>query len=180
MNKYTDCMIDLETLSIRPNAVVLSISALGFNPFVQYENYTDCPNLHMLLDIDSQKDREIDPFTVEWWNRQDKNIIDKIFSSENRITVPEALEKLTKFTWGCKRIWAQGTDMDISVLKNLYEWNGQSVPWYYGTFRDCRTVLDLAVTEESKTTHDSSEDIIRQTKKLQEALSKLKITKFVH
>ena len=62
-------MIDLETLATTPEATVLTIGACKFDP---HGNTID-ETLYMRVDIDSQ-DRDIDPNTLEWWSKQDKQI----------------------------------------------------------------------------------------------------------
>jgi hypothetical protein len=55
-------MIDLETLAVSPNAVVLSLGAVHFDPYST--GYTD--SLYFRIDIDDQDElgREVDPNTI--------------------------------------------------------------------------------------------------------------------
>jgi hypothetical protein len=175
----TDITLDIETLSVRPNAQVLSISAVGFNPFEITTDFTDNPKLDILVSLDGQEHRDVQDDTVWWWSMRSPEVQAKIFNEVGRLAVPEALDQLIKFCWQKNRIWCQGPTLDITVLTHLFEEHGKGVPWGYGAVRDSRTLLDLVYIEAPEATHDSLEDCIRQTKMVQEALSKLGITKFV-
>ena len=67
-----DTMIDLETLGSTPDSVILSIAAVKFDPFDDYQDRgitpDQLPTLNILVDIDSQTDRRIDESTVAWWS----------------------------------------------------------------------------------------------------------------
>jgi hypothetical protein len=179
MNNYTDVMLDLETLSVRPNAQVLSIAAVGFNPFDPTPDYTQYPTLDLLLSLDEQEHRDIQEDTLNWWNYREPEIINKIFAENGRVAVDDALDQLSKFCWNRERIWAQGVTLDISVLTHLYEERGKGVPWPYHIVRDSRTLLDLVEVEQPPVTHDSLADCFRQIMGVQQALQQLGIQKFI-
>lgn len=82
----THAMIDIETLATKPDAVVLTVGGVKFNPYSAEEPHTP---FSVRLDIDEQtaKGRVIDPNTIEWWSKQDKAIQDEAFSDENRTPV---------------------------------------------------------------------------------------------
>ncbi|VVC05798.1 3' exoribonuclease, RNase T-like [uncultured archaeon] len=101
---YSDVMLDIETLALKPNATVLSIAAVGFSPFENTVDFSNNPKLDLLLDVDAQKNRIDDDDTISWWSKQDPKIIEKIFSLEGRISPQEALKQLTKFCWIKQRI----------------------------------------------------------------------------
>ena len=171
--------IDIETLSTQPNATILSISAIHFDPLKITEDFSDNPKLDLLLDIEEQTNRHIDENTVQWWGQQDPNVQAKIFAEENRVPVKNALEQLIKFVWGKDQIWAQGTTFDITILENILKEYNLCVPWKYWQVRDTRTLLDLVEVIQDPVTHDSMEDVIRQCKGTQQALSKLNVKKFI-
>ena len=78
-----DTMIDLETLGSTPDSVILSIAAVKFDPFDDYQDRgitpDQLPTLNILVDIDSQTDRRIDESTVAWWSQQDPVIQESVF-----------------------------------------------------------------------------------------------------
>ena len=176
---YTDVMIDLETLALTPDAKILSIAAVAFDPFDSEPDYLNYPTLDLLVDIDSQVNRVVNMSTVEWWSQQDAEVKEKIFSETGRLPLPDALNIVADFCKARKRIWAQGITVDISVLCHAFTQYDMNIPWPYVTVSDSRTILDLAEVDNIPVTHDSIQDCFRQIINLQSVLKKLNITKFV-
>lgn len=179
MNNYPAVMIDIESSSSRPNAQILCISAVQFNEFDITPNYLNYPILDILVNIDEQKERDVQQEVIDWWAKRDKKVKDKIFGDKNRISVDSSLDQLTKFIWGSERIWCQGTSFDIPILTNIYEERNKPLPWQYWQVKDVRTIIGLAEKENIEATHDSIEDCFKQIIQLQQVLKKLEITKFV-
>ena len=177
-NNFSDIVLDIETLSLRPNALVLSVSAIGFNPMEITTNFSNNSTLDILLNLDDQPNRDINDDTVSWWSRQNPIIQKKVFGEEGRISVVEAIDQITKFCWLKDRIWIQGPTFDVPVLNNLFEEYGKGLPWAYHTIRDSRTLLDLIPIESESATHDSLADCIRQAIMIQKALSGLGVKQF--
>jgi hypothetical protein len=178
----TNVMLDLETLAVSPDAVVLSIAAVEFNPFEVTKDFSKLKAIQILLDIDDQVQnyqRKVDDSTVEWWGNQAQEVQDVIFSDVGRVSLVEGLSQLTKFCWNKSRIWAQGPQFDMTILEHMYKQSSVSPAWKYWQIRDARTVLDLFPVEQPVVTHDSIEDCKRQIVGTQKVLSELKITKFV-
>ena len=100
-----DIMIDIESLATQPDAVILSIAAVKFNPFDDYAErgieVAELPQLNLLLEIDSQPDRHVDPTTVDWWGKQDPVVQDSIFGDHARVSFTEALDQLHRFISPC-------------------------------------------------------------------------------
>ena len=174
----TDVTLDIETLSLKPNAVVISISAIVFDPFMINDHFDDNPKLDLLLDINEQESRHIQEETVDWWLKQDKTVQEKLFSLNNRVSVNDALDQLTKFCWLKERVWCQGPTFDMTILQNLYDEYHKCLPVEYWRIRDSRTLLDLIDVNQPIVTHDSLNDCIRQTMGIQQVLKKLNIKKF--
>jgi exodeoxyribonuclease VIII len=67
-------MIDLETLATSPNAAVLTIGAVKFDPFnIETDNPT-CEKLYIKVDLDScdALGLDVSEDTLEWWSQQSK------------------------------------------------------------------------------------------------------------
>jgi len=178
--QYPSAMIDLETLAVSPDAQILSISAVAFDEFDLQPNHEEYPTLDILVELDEQQDRAIDPETVAWWSRRDPEVIDKIFAEEGRTKLDNALTQISKFLWQKQRIWCQGPTLDITVLEHVLRSRGMGIPWQYHIIRDSRTLLDLTKVEQPPVTHDSLVDCFRQLIGVQDALKKLGITQFVN
>ena len=88
-------MIDLETLSTNPNAVILTIGGVKFDP---YTSVIPSQGMYFKVDVDSQTamGREVMDETLEWWSRQDKEIKDEAMGDNDRITLEEMIKKINK------------------------------------------------------------------------------------
>jgi len=168
-------MVDLETMAVSPNAVVLSLGAVHFNPYGN--GYGD--KLYFRINIDDQDalGREVDPNTITWWSQQDPVVMEEAFSPDNRISLVDAIDQFHKFAWGCDAFWAHGSIFDIVIIENIYKQLGKPVPWQYWQIRDTRTLFDLGVDPDMPKSgkHDALQDAIRQSVGVQTVYAKLKI-----
>lgn len=168
-------MVDLETLAVSPQSVILTLGAVHFNPYES--GYTDSIYFRLNLDDQDNLGREIDPNTLDWWAKQDNKIMEEAFSSDNRISVAEAIDKFHKFAWGCSAFWSHGSAFDLVILEDLYKQLGKSTPWNFWQLRDTRTIFDLGVDPEmpKNSKHNALQDAIRQSVGVQNVYKKLKI-----
>ena len=177
--QYTDLMVDIETLGLTPDAKILSISAVAFNPFDENPDYLQYPTFDCLVDVDSQETRTVDLSTVDWWSQQEEEVKEKIFSETGRISLQDALSQFALFARNRKRIWAQGVTVDITILSHAMRQHDIPLPWLYFAVSDSRSILDLVEVDSIPATHDSILDCFRQVMNLQQAFKKLGIKKFV-
>ena len=139
----TDLMIDLETLSTKPNAVILSLGAVKFNP---YSDFIDMEHgLDIKVDVDSQitLGRDVQEDTLTWWEKQPKEVQEAAFGASNRTNLDDFVKALNKISVGVTNIWCQGPVFDIVILENLYKQLGTPVPWNYWQIRDSRTLFGV-------------------------------------
>lgn len=166
-------MVDLETLAVSPNAVVLSLGAVHFDPYG--ESYDK--SLYFKIDLDDQDKlgREIDPNTLDWWAKQDPAIMEEAFSLNNRISLIDAMDQFHKFAWGCDAFWSHGATFDIVILESIYRQLGKPLPWHYWTLRDTRTLFDIGLDPEMPQgeKHNALQDAIRQAVGVQNVYAKL-------
>jgi len=169
------CMIDLETLATGPNATVLTLGAVKFNPWGQ--GYSD--KIYFRIDLDDQDalGREVDPNTLDWWSKQDPAIMEEAFHPDDRIPLKEAVDRFHKFAWGCDQFWSHGATFDLVIMENLYKQLGKPLPWNFWQLRCTRTIFDLGwdpdMPKNSK--HNALEDAIRQSVGVQNVYRKLNI-----
>jgi len=168
-------MVDLETMAVSPNAVVLTLGAVHFNPYGT--GYSD--KIYFRINIDDQDalNREVDPLTIEWWSKQDPAIMEEAFSSDNRIPLADAIDQFHKFAWGCSAFWSHGATFDLVILENIYRSLNKPLPWNFWQLRDTRTLFDLGFDPDMPTggKHDALEDAIRQAVGVQNMYRKLNI-----
>lgn len=168
-------MVDLETLAITPDAVVLSLGAVHFNP--RSNGIQD--TLYFKVDLDDQDrlGRTIDPNTLDWWSKQDPVIMEEAFSPNDRISLSEALDQFHRFAWGCDAFWSHGAGFDIVILENIYRQLGKGIPWNYWQIRDTRTLFDLGADPDMPKgeKHNALQDAIRQAIGVQNVFAKLSV-----
>lgn len=143
-------MLDLETLSSNPNAVIVSIGAVAFTP----DGLVPGTEFYAVLARGDQVSygREIDPKTVDWWLQQSEEAR-AVFRAN-----PDAPDLvLAQFSHYLGQIcgaagsppfdvelWGYGSDFDNIVLGSLYTALGLQRPWTYRNNRCYRTLLNIA------------------------------------
>lgn len=143
-------MIDLETLSTRPNAVILSLGAVRFNPFSSQVDIND--GIDIKVDVDSQikLGRDVQEETLAWWTTQSAEVQDAAFGLDNRTDLIMFTKLLNKMMVGVDHIWCQGPVFDIVILENLYKQLEMPIPWHYWQIRDSRTLFGVFGDPRSK------------------------------
>ena len=138
-----DIMLDIETLSTRPDAVVLTLGAVKFSPWAS-EVDTDT-GLYVRVDVEEQLalDRHVQQDTVDWWRKQTEEVREEALGDANRTSVTELLNQLNKFVVGVDNIWCQGPVFDIVILENLYRQVERPTPWQFWQIRDSRTLFGV-------------------------------------
>ena len=106
-NKFEHIMIDLETLSSRHDALILSIGAVAFNEEEIFE-----PGFYAAISIDSQVEkygRHISDDTVAWWGKQSPEAR-KVLTDKKAIELPKALKALSEYLRDVAepKIWGYG------------------------------------------------------------------------
>ena len=139
----THGMIDLETLGVEPDSVIVTLGAIKFNPFSDVE---PDKGLYLRGDIEEQSEkynRTIDNNTLEWWSKQPQKIQDEAFGDHDGVSVTEILRQLNKWCVGLDYIWCQGPTFDFVMLQHLYKSAKTPVPWNYWQIRDSRTLFKM-------------------------------------
>ena len=170
-------MIDLETLSTNPNAVILTVGGVKFDPTTQMKPYSE---MYFRVDVDSQTKmgRDVMQDTVNWWSKQPKQISDEAFSDDNRTSLDEMIKSINKFSVGVDVFWCQGPLFDYAILQDIYKQLGHPAPWQYWQIRDSRTLFSLVprdLNEKRQDLHNALEDCRFQAKKVQRVYRQLGI-----
>lgn len=130
-------MVDLETLSTRPNAAILSIGAVGLD-----DETEDREQFYCVIDdssIDGEK-FDICAETIQWWMNQSEEARAEFKKADKGIV--EALEDFAQFVrqYDAPLIWGCGSDFDNVILTNAYELSGLEAPWEFWQNRCYRTI----------------------------------------
>lgn len=138
-----NCMIDLETLGTRGDAIIVYIAAVVFNPetgIVASDTAFAVP-----IDWDSAvaAGRKLDLRTVKWWMKQNDQarahiLHDKCHSWHG------ALQEFVDWLPKGAIVWSRGPCFDIAMLQRAFEDAGMRIPWGHRDVRDVRTICDLA------------------------------------
>jgi len=174
-----DIMLDLETLSTRPNAVILTLGAVKFNPFSLED---PGPGLYIRPDVDEQiaRGRHVQDETVEWWMKQAEDVREEALGTDDRLPVEEMYRQLNRFLVGANNIWAQGPVFDIAILEDLYRQYGWPTPWQFWQIRDSRTLFGVHGDPRVKGKtglHNALEDCVSQASAVQQVYNKLGLEK---
>lgn len=165
-----DIMLDLETLSTRPDATILTFGACKFNPYRSGQPIDT--GIYFRISVDEQigLGRHVDDNTVAWWATQAEDVRDEALSEHDRISLEQFTKELNKFIVGARWIWAQGPVFDIVILENLYRQLGKPAPWQYWQIRDSRTLLSTLGDPRDKNKaglHNALEDCVSQAQAIQ-------------
>lgn len=161
----TQVMIDLETMSTRPNAAVLSLGAVKFevgagitDKFYATIDAKDCKSLGLHFSKD----------TIKWWSEQNPTALAMLSKHTKPLGI--VLNDFTAWygnqslpTWGC------GSDFDNVILTSAYYALGRAQPWKFWHNRCYRTVKELIKIPEAPregTYHNALDDAIHQTNHL--------------
>lgn len=151
--------IDIETLSTRRNAVILTIGAVAFDPhgpmlkpwrinemmLLGSSSHMDQDQLHIRLDVGTQlaAGHSTELETLEWWMTQDERARAAAFADGVSAPVQMGLAWLSDFCRGAERFWAQGgLTFDFPILETAFDCAAMDTPWKYNALRDVRTLVD--------------------------------------
>jgi len=166
-------MVDLETLATTPNAAILSIGAVTFDP--NSSNIYDDFYYRIELESFDGLDSFIDDGTIEWWSKQDKDAQEEAFNPEGRVDIRQVIEDFYKFCMGSTHFWSHGSTFDIIILEHYFRQLGKPYPWSFWQVRDTRTLFDLGYDPEmpQANKHHALEDAVRQAVGVQNMFKKL-------
>jgi hypothetical protein len=164
-------MLDLETLSTRPDAAILSIGACFFD--IKTGKIGDTFHRHIQID-DAPERGHISADTVLWWLSQTEDARKAITQPTEADTLKAALYDFIKFVPRSPSItlWSNGATFDLVIIRQAIERCKQFTPWQYWQERDTRTIVDIAnqitgintskTTNFTGTKHDALADAIFQ------------------
>lgn len=138
-------MLDMETLALSPDAVILQVGMVEFEPVRGGKVEVD--GLCIFVDIDSQVWRKINGPTLLWWMDQSdaarRHIIEgHSLSLDLETTLTSISEWLDTRLHEFDYLWSKGADFDVAILKHAFMDNKLPVPWHYRQARCLRTHFD--------------------------------------
>jgi len=168
-------MIDLETLHTTPQAAVLTVGGVKFDPNNESEPHSE---FYYKLDLDSQE-RDVSDDTIAWWGQQDSKVQEEAFSPEGRVQIDEFLDSLPKWMVGVDVLWGHGYGFDITIIEDMLRQRGKPIPWQFWQVKDSRTLLSCCKVDPRKAMqtdlHNALADAYFQAKSVQIAYKELGI-----
>jgi inhibitor of KinA sporulation pathway (predicted exonuclease) len=139
-----DIMIDLETLGLESNCVILSIGAVMFDIIDDPHGADMIPLFYRNISKQSCLDigMEINKATENWWLEQSIEA-QKALETE-QIPLRQALMELSEFVRNAGvsvRVWSNGAAFDIAMLNFAYRRCDLALPWSFRNERDLRTIM---------------------------------------
>lgn len=168
-------MMDLETLDVAANAVIVSVGAVFFDPHSDRMG----ERFHRVcgdLDDQQKRGRTISTDTVKWWLKQDRIAQqESFFDNANMRPTFQVLSDFSSFlgpaTSDEVRVWGNGAAFDNEKLRGLYGAYGFPCPWKFYNDRCYRTVKSLTAglpeIERIGTHHNALDDAVSQARHLQ-------------
>lgn len=167
-------MIDIECMSRKSDAAIVSIGAVFFEPSTGDIG----PQFHRAIDLKSSSDfgGHIEPETVVWWLKQSAEARAAI--TGGAITIGLALTQFSEFiaaecdlSW--VKVWGNGAGFDNIIVRSAFDRCGIECPWQFWNDRDVRTIVEMgrAVGFDPKKdmpftgeVHNALDDAIHQAK----------------
>ena len=166
-------MIDIETMSHRPNASILALGAVRFDKYIEIKDRFYCT-----ISMHSNESHGLDfsARTIQWWFNKSQEARDELLT--NTVCLGMALGSLRSFLTRKDDlpVWANSPSFDLVILKNAFTATQTECPWRYSAERDYRTIKNLCpeiTTDRQGTHHNALDDALHQTAHLKKCLQHL-------
>lgn len=181
MKKWPALMLDCETLSTRPNALILQLAALPFDPdaphgepchgTAAYDVYLDWTQCEI-----EAKACDADIGTVRWWLETPSDEARfRLTHGVPRLDAMKAADELVCFInenlMKGADVWSYGATADIVWVRHFLRIAGYPDPWSYRSERCLRTVRALypgLPARRPETPHDALSDAVAQARWLRD------------
>lgn len=170
--KYSNVMVDLETLGTVGDAVIMSIGAVRFD--IDSDKIDD-DGFYASISVESNLEakRRIQENTLIWWMKQSPEA-QAVFSEEKQ-TLGDALDGFADWLGPDTQrvcLWSNGADFDLPMLQHAYMQSGREIPWDFWNNRCYRTYKNLPHARQVNfkregVHHNALADAIYQAKHLQ-------------
>ena len=155
MTSSTSIILDIETLSRRPDAIITEIGLIAFDrsTLEPVEDLSITPSLWDQM----AADRHHEAATLNF--HRDNGTLPALTDYSSSKVAVHLLHAFFK-RFSPAHVWIQGPDFDRPVIENFCIQNGDVLPWDYWRTRDCRTLWNLAFpgVKHPKRPHHAVED----------------------
>lgn len=149
----TDIMVDLETLSTKPNALIVSIGAVKFSvqQGVYDKFYIPCyvrpDDILYNAGHTTAEGFDISISTLQWWDDQSDDVR-AVLAAPSAVAIDSALTAFSEWVLAGDtikniRLWGNGASFDNVILAEAYRLCNLERPWMFWNDRCYRTVKAL-------------------------------------
>lgn len=131
--------IDIETLGLKPNALVLQVGLC----LVNLDTGEKWSYSRLNLRRRQQRTRAQEPGTIQWWSEQSPELQASVLNSPEgtRVSIETVHEVISEMVTEGRTIWANSPSFDCVILASLFNSVDLDTPW---GFRDERCLRTLA------------------------------------
>ena len=142
MSRFNDISLDLETLDVTPNAVIIAIGACRFDinsgeiGDTFYRNTTEESGLAFGMTVSAR--------TIEWWSQQSQEAKDAL--KVDQVSIQQACEDFRYWVKDMpknQRLWGNGVGFDNVILRNSFDKCQIPFPVFFTKDMDMRTLRFL-------------------------------------
>lgn len=143
----THVMVDLETMGNNPEAPIIAIGAVFFDPGTGKTG----PEFYQIISLESAMEfgAKPDAATIIWWMKQSAEARAAITGGD-AISLMDAIDNLDEFIHtnsanGIKyvQLWGNGSSFDNVILRRAYQQVGADLSVPFWNDRDVRTIVEL-------------------------------------
>lgn len=172
-------MIDLETLSLKPNCAVTQIGYVLFDEMTVTNTFLLRPNAEEQIN----RGRSVSFDTFAWWLKQDQEARESM-AKPGQDLMADCLSTFINDVEMCcgwnnvKQVWSNGLLFDVNIMEDLFHMYGIKTPWHYRAPRDVKTLCYMIPGFEMTkpfVAHDAKEDAIAQASSVQRALARITV-----
>ena len=182
--KYTDIMIDVESLGNEGNFLVTELALVPFN-LDNGKIGTKDESLHLKLNIKNSLKHgfKLNLPTIEWWLTENPNLLCEQINTNKSLNLYDFCDTIKKYIDNfidIKRFWATAT-LDYQAISNLFDKVDCETPFKYNKRLCARTIRNACMikfpdyTYNNVNTHNPYEDCSEQITKLLNEIKLLNI-----
>lgn len=179
-----DCMLDLETMGTGPDAAIIAIGAVAFDPERNAMPGGVDAQFYATIDLsDAMRcGGVVDGDTVMWWMARDDSARAQ-FAAEAQTTL-SALTNLAAWMHrnDIKHVWGNGAEFDNVILSAAYRRLDAPLPWKFYNNRCYRTLKAMSPQiklQRVGTYHNALDDAKSQAQHLLEILANMPLKRAV-
>lgn len=178
--------VDIETLGLTADSVVLTIAAVPFDPYGGIATYTALGTGHVETLSPPVRPqilagRRVDPDTVAWWRRQTPKAAETLIDETPDLSL-RGFYRTLQMHAGNKRVtlWANPAVFDLAVLRSLWvsTYPGEEYPIHHMAELDGSTLQHITGVANPPldfmgTPHIAVDDAIHQAREIQWQMQKI-------